>query len=432
MKENGSIVNGIFSAPICSLIFPYFRKHELMPVFTYIAKDASHSVIKGTIAGDSPRHARDLIRERGLSIVHFEEGIASTGDGFVFPIWRQNASKYVAVLTGDLSTLLTVGVPLLQALETLEEQYAGAVKQSVTLLKDQIASGKNLAEAMAAQPETFDRLCLKMVEVGENTGKTDEVLRQLSEFKRKSNQIQDRVLTSMLYPLIILAVSIGVSVFLMTFVIPMLLENLAETGKKLPWPTRVLKSFSDFLSGNGLIVLGGVGALGVGATTYLRTNNGTRFWYSTLRKIPVLGPMNQKQEIARVSQIISTLSRSGVEFLDAIELAIGTSKNPLLRDALEACAKQIRSGKDIGKAMGQTKFFPPMVVQIYTIGQQSGKIGDMLQRLAEDFDQQVDSLAAKISTVIEPILILILSVFVGFILYATLLPMLESGNAILS
>jgi len=268
------------------------------------------------------------------------------------------------------------------------------------------------------------------VEVGESTGELDRVLNQLAEFKRKANQFQDRVLTSLLYPIVVLAVSVAVTIFLMTVVIPMLLENLIEAGRPLPWPTRILKFGSDLLLDYGLFLLAGLVLLGFGVAAYLKTENGARVWYGTILKMPVLGSMYQKQEVGRISLIIATLLKSGVEFLDAVEIAQGTSKNPLLRDALSICATQIRSGKEVGQAMSETSFFPPMVVQIYTIGQQSGQIDDMLLRLAEDYDQQVESMANKLSTLIEPVLILVLSLFVGFILFATLLPILEAGNVL--
>ncbi len=269
-----------------------------------------------------------------------------------------------------------------------------------------------------------------MVEVGENTGNLDVVLRQLSDFKRKSADLKDRVLTAILYPMIILTVSLAVSIFLMTVVIPMLLENLTDAGRPLPWPTKVLKFGSDLLVHDGwwlAIIFFGTLIL---VYHLLQTAPGSRVYHRCLLRIPLLGDLARKQEISRVSLIIATLMKSGVEFLDAVQIVRGTSKNPLLQDALERLEKSVRSGRDIGAALAESSFFPPMVVQIYTIGQSSGQLDKMLLQLSSDFENQVETVSSRLSTIIEPVLILLLSLFVGFILFATLLPILEAGNVL--
>ncbi len=401
-----------------------------MPVFAYIAKDSADLTINGTIAGDSPRQARELLRNQGLRIVKIEESRSSMrGRGFRLPFFGRKPKDHVGNFTGELSTLLAVGVPLIEALTTLSSQYSDRFKPVIEHLKDKVASGKSLADAMASQDHVFDRLSVKMVEVGENTGNLESVLRQLSGFKLQSSQFKDRVLTALLYPLIILAVSIAVTIFIMSVIVPMLLENLLAAGKPLPWPTRVLKFVSDTLLNHGwwisIVAVTGI----VCSYLFLQTDRGSRFRYRAIMKIPILGPMSRKQEISRVSLIIATLMKSGVEFIEAVRIASGTSDNPLLQDALTECVESVSSGREIGASLDGS-FFPPMVVQVYTIGQQSGQLDSMLLRLAEDFDRQVESVAARLSTTIEPVLILILSVFVGFILFATLLPILEAGNVL--
>lgn len=401
-----------------------------MPVFAYSARDKSSAIVQGTIDGDSSREARQLLRDQGLQIVEIREQAASRG-GFQIPMLGQSqASQHVATFTGELATLLAVGVPLLESLDTLSLQHRGQFRNVILHLKDQVSGGKSMAEAMGQQPRVFDRLCTKMVEVGESTGGLEIVLRQLSEFKRRSSQFKDRVLTALLYPLIVMTVSVGVSIFLMTVVVPNLLTNLIEAGRPLPWPTRILKFGSDVLVAHGWWLAILLVTTVVFVLLFLRTDRGRRYWHRLMMKIPVIGVMGQKQEIARVSLIVSTLMKSGVDFLDAIEIARGTSNNPFLRDSLEQCADQVRSGKDIGHALQATAYFPPMVVQIYTIGQKSGQLDNMLLQLSEDLDSQVESVAARLSTTIEPALILVLSVFVGFILFATLLPILEAGNVL--
>ncbi|MEM7456252.1 MAG: type II secretion system F family protein [Planctomycetota bacterium] len=403
---------------------------RLMPVFSYRAADKNDLITYGTIAGETPRQARELLRSQGLRIVELSPQSASGAKGATrFSIFNRDPSGKVAGFASDLSTLLRAGVPLVESLDTLSEQYDHGLRNAVLHLKEDVASGDSLASSLRNQPDIFDALSVKMVEVGENTGELHTVLRQLAGFKRRSTQFKDRVLTALLYPLIIFVVSIGVTIFIMSVVVPMLLENLIDAGKPLPWPTMVLKSLSDTLINHGwwMAVTAICGA--IGATFYFKTDAGSRLWYDAINRFPVLGAMNRKQEIAKVSLIISTLMKSGVEFVDAVRIATGTTSNPLLRDALDQCATSVSSGVDIGSSL-DASFFPPMVVQVYTIGQESGHLEDMLEELAEDFDAQVESVAAKLSTTIEPVLILVLSVFVGFILFATLLPILEAGNVL--
>ena len=221
------------------------------------------------IDSDSPRQARQELRELGLQVTQISEtGAAknkSTNLSFGFgSFFKRSWDHWVAGFTGELATLLSVGVPLLEALSTLIEQYNGQSATIVIHLKDEVSSGKPLADAMGNQPEVFDTLCLKMVEVGESTGSLDDTLRQLSEFKRRSLEFKDKVLSALLYPMVILTVSIGVSIFLMTVVVPMLLENLEDTSKELPLPTRILKFASDLLMQHGwwLGILAAIGFLG--------------------------------------------------------------------------------------------------------------------------------------------------------------------------
>ena len=226
----------------------------------------------------------------------------------------------------ELATLLAVDVPLLEALDTLIMQHRGRFQASLMMVRDRIAAGAPLAEAMREQPRVFDSLSVCMVEVGENAGNLDAVLERLADFKERSLQLKDRVVSALLYPAIVFSVSMGVSLFLMTFVVPMLLENLERVGRQLPWPTRMLKGLSDLLTAHGLwIVL--AAAVTVGALlAVLNSERGRRAWCRLLLRIPLLGPMSRKQEISRVVFVISTLMRSGIVFLEALRIASQTTR----------------------------------------------------------------------------------------------------------
>lgn len=328
----------------------------------------------------------------------------------------------------ELSTLLGVGIPLLEGLDVLIKQYTGALSRSFLSLRDRVAGGASLSQAMGEQPAVYDMLTLNMVEVGERAGNLDVVLSQLADFKEKSLELKDRVLTAMMYPAFVLTAAIGVTLFLMTVVVPTLLENLTEAGRALPWPTRVLKGLSDLLTQYGLWV--GLAVLGtvLAITAWQRTARGTILRHFWILRIPVLGDMARKQAISRIALVISVLLRSGIEFLRSLEVAGRSAHNRILEGALEQAGREIQAGQEIGAALERTKVFPPVVVQVFAVGQQTGRLEEMLERLAIDYDRQVASSSARLAAILEPALILVLAVIVGFILFATMLPILEAGN----
>ena len=404
-----------------------------MPIFLYNAIGRDQLTVEGQIESDSAPQARRMLRAQGLKVLKLRfQKQASTGTrrSILDYLPRRSWNQWLAGFSSELATLISVGIPLVDALGTLELQYRGRAKSIVLHLKDQISSGKSIADAMKLQPDVFDKLSVKMIEVGQNTGNLDEILRQVSDFKRRSHEFKDRVLSAILYPAIIFTVSMGVTVFLMTVVVPMLLENLVEAGKPLPWPTEILRMFSQLLTTYGLWMLGtGVLAM-VAGFAYLKTEDGKRTRDQLMLRVPLLGNMGRQQEISRISLVVATLMRSGVDFLESIEIAKGTTKNVLLMAALEDCATQVKAGKDIGKALKSSSYFPPLVIQVFSVGQQSGRLEEMLFQLSADYDRQVESTSRRLATVIEPILILFLSVVIGFIMFATLMPMMEAGNVL--
>ncbi len=400
-----------------------------MPVYTYKAKSVEQALVQGTVASDSPRQARQSLREQGLTILDIEEQ-TSKRTGGLLGVFERGMRQEIATFCGELATLLSVGVPLLESLDTLIRQYKGKFHRVLLMVRDEVAGGVSFADALRNQGGTFDALVINMVEVGESTGNLDEVMEQLATFKQRSLELKDRVLSSLLYPMIVLSVSVVVSIFLMTVVVPTLLQNLLEAGRELPWPTRALKGLSDLLVHHGIWIFGVGLSILLGVIFGLKTHTGKRLWNRLLLKIPVIGMMNRKQETARVSLVIATLLKSGVEFVKALEIASRTTNNILVKEALELSQQEIGAGKDIGQSFQASDFFPPMVSQIFHVGQKSGRLEKMLFRLADDYDSQVNSLANRMSSIIEPVLILILSIFVGFILFATLLPILEAGNVL--
>ena len=408
-----------------------------MAVFTYKATDARTDVT-GTIAADTPRQARDLLRERGLvvrDISDFSASKPARGEPQAAPRLRKPRPRrgdrhQATTFIRELATLLGVGVPLLEALETVARQHRGRFHASLVLLRDRVAAGIGLAAALHEQPQVFDELCVSIAEVGEDAGTLDQSLERLAEFRERSDLLRGRVATALIYPAIVTTLAVFASIFLMTFVVPRILEPLIEQGMPLPFPTRVVKGLSDsvlawwwLLAAIGTTVVLAAGAM-------VRTPGGRLAWHRALLRVPLFGELVRKQAIVRIAVVLATLLKSGIVFVRALQIAQRTTTHLVLRDALRRCELAIVAGGEIAEALEETGAFPPMVVQIFSLGQQSGRLEEMLDRLAVAYDQQVNSTAQRLAAVLEPVLIVVLALVVLFIVLATVLPILEAGNAI--
>lgn len=401
-----------------------------MAVFSYQAIDARARVIRGSLPGDSLRDARDRLRARGLIVESIAERKQSAQAKWN-PLARASRhSAKLAMTVRDLSTLLSTGIGLVEALGTVTEQHRGAFQLSLIALRDQVAGGTSLSDAMQANPAIFDELTVHMVRVGENAGNLDAVLDQLADFRERYLLFKDRITTALIYPAIVITMAVSVSAFLMTVVLPMLLENLIDSGRPLPFPTRVLKALSDLAVVHGLWLLllttGAVGAL----VALSRIRRGKRVWHRIVFMLPVLGNLAKKQEIARVALIVSTLMKNGIVFVEAAQIAGRATKNLLLKEALDAMRDRVQSGREIGDALAVSGIFPPLVIQIFSVGQQTGSLEEMLDRLSVGYERQVANATSRLTAALEPILIVFLAIVVGFILFATILPILEAGNVL--
>lgn len=426
-----------------------------MAVFSYTATEVDASVTTGTIVADTPRQARDQLRGRGLTIHQIVEQVGSAKSrladgktGALSPLLAvvdhlANLPKklgsgkkriFVVDFVRELSTLLGVGTPLLEAIDLLVKQHPKAFKPLLLKLRDRVASGVSLADAMHEQSVVnggvFDEVTISMTEVGENAGTLDTVLAEVADFKERSAQLKGKISSALIYPAIVLTVGLGVSIFLMTYVVPGLLHSLIRAGRRLPTVTKLVKGVSDMLVHDWwLLLLIALGLFALGAAV-LSTTAGRRIWDRFLLRVPGLGDLIRKQAIVRIAFVIATLMRSGIAFEKAIAIAQRSTWNVILREALHRCQEAVTAGRDIGAALEHTRAFPITVVQVFSLGQQSGRLEQMLERLATDYDRQVATAANRFAAMIEPILILLLASIVGTIAFATMLPILEMGNAL--
>ena len=409
-----------------------------MAVFSYKAiKQTKTGAVSacGTIVADTARSARDQLRQQGLEIeqIRTARGARTSGDDKAAKKpnsrrWFNHNSVHVTTLLREISTLLTVGVPLLEALDTVSKQYRGKFQMTILQLRDDVSGGKALADAMRQQPDCFDALTIAITHVGENAGTLDDSLAQIADFRERSLQLRGHVGTALIYPAVVLLMGLMIATFLMTYVVPNLLSMLIDAGRPLPTTTLIVKTISDFLRNWWWLLLACGLGLGLAIRTAMATDRGQLRWHRLLLRLPGIGQLIRKQAVVRLSLIIAALMRSGVEFVDTIRIARQTTSNRVLAQSLSDCEQAVIAGRDIGPALSESGAFSPAVVQVFTMGQHSGRLEDMLDRLAMDYDKQVQTATSRLTALLEPLLIILLATVVGFIAFATVMPILEAGN----
>lgn len=401
-----------------------------MAVFAYRALDVDASAVSGTVTADTPRQARDLLRDRGLTITRVDEMRPSARSGLMERRRGRAARRETVAFIRELATLLRAGIPLHAALRTLGRQHGRAFRAAVEQLADQVAQGTSLAEAMDRQRVYFDEMCVSVVRVGESTGSLDVALKRLADFKERALRLQSRVVTALLYPAVVLVVGVAVSVFLMTYVVPNLLSTLVEAGKPLPAVTQGVKTASDFLLAWWPAVLGGIAGLAILLRLVLQTERGHALFDRLALALPVFGDLVRKEITSRLAVVMAALLRSGLPFVEAIRITRRTLHNRVFRRAMEAYEQAVNAGRDVAAPLEATGVFSPMVVQMLAVGQESGELEDMLEQLAEAYDQEVQIATQRLTALLEPALIILLAVLIGAIAFATVLPILEMSDVL--
>ena len=403
-----------------------------MPVFIYEVRSAHASTaLRGELLADSPRHARDLLRAKSLTVLKLSEAKnASVDRSTPGPRSLKLHPSVTAQLLRELSTLIAVGTPLAEALDRAADNYRSRARVLVLALRDRVTAGESFAQTLRSFPSCFDGVCVSMAEVGEASGTLDHSLASYAAFSERWQKTRSRILNALLYPVIVVCMGIGVSVFLMTIVLPRLLEALVESGRTLPWPTLVVQTASRLLTDYwwawcGAMIVGFFVLIAVRLNPTLKL----RLDRAVLR-VPIIGGLVLRQEIGRVAIVIAALLRSGVSFVEALAIARNVTHNLALSHALERCRVEVSEGTAIDRAFQSTGVFPSNVVHILALGQHAGRLAEVLERLAEDLDQSVSASLSRLLTMLEPIVVVLLAVFVGLIAFATLLPIIEAGDAL--
>ncbi len=398
-----------------------------MATFAYTVKDAAGTMRKGTSEGENEAVVVRRLQEQGMTIVNIKPGKAakakSGGGGF-------GSVKLVdlSIFCRQFSTMVDAGVSLVRCLTVLSEQSTSPkLRRIITEIEQEVQSGQTLSKAMARYPGVFNSLFIGLVKAGEVGGALEESLQRLSGFLEKDLQLRRKVKGAMTYPTIVLVVAVTIVIGLVTFIVPQFMTLFTDLGMKqtdMPSMTRSLMQFSNFLTTKWWICLLVVISFVVGIKMFGNTKVGRRVLDRVKLKAPVFGPLNHKVCLARFSRTLATLLSSGVPILSAMETVAGTVANEILGDAILNARTRIREGDRIGEPLQKSKLFPPMVVQMISIGEESGSLDNMLMKVADFYEDEVDAALESLTSAIEPIMIVVLGSAVGFIVIAMFSPLL--------
>jgi type IV pilus assembly protein PilC len=399
-----------------------------MPIYLYKAVSATGSTLSGQLDAKDIEEARGMLIRRHLTIQSIKKKPAEIklpqiGSGI--------GSKDVARFTRQFSAMSSAGLPIIQSLSILEEQTENpTLKGVIHKIVQSINGGSSLADALALHPKVFDRLYVHMVAAGEAGGILDGILLRLAEYQEANERLKRKVKKAMTYPSIVAFVAVAVVVIMLIFVIPTFVGIFKESGIEIPWPTRVVMNASDILIDNFLILLVLVVAFVVVFRYLLKIPKFRLAFDGGLLKAPLVGDLQTKSTIARFSRTLGTLLNAGVAITDALTVTAKTAGNAAVEKAIMYIQRSITGGKPIAEPMTETKIFPPMVIQMTGVGEKTGGLGNMLIKVADFYDEEVDAAIDTLTSMIEPLIIVFLGGVIGFILIAMYMPMFSLGDAV--
>lgn len=395
-----------------------------MPNFAYTVRDAGGSMIPGTVEAESEGLLRRRLTEQGFTVVDIKETKGARKKNADGGFGRIKLSD-LSIFCRQFSTMIDAGVSLVRCLSVLAEQTVNPkLKRIINDLQLEVEAGQMLSRALSKYPNVFSNLFIGLVRAGEVGGVLEESLQRLSQFLEGDMELRRKVKSAMTYPVIVMIVAVGIVIGLVTFILPKFMDLFVDLGvKDFPAPTRLLMSFSNLLTSRWYIIVIGLVIFFISFKLFVKSKVGRRLYDRFKLKVPVFGKLNHKIVLARFSRTLGTLLCSGVPILQALETVAGTVSNEIVSDAILEARARIREGDRIGDPLQRSKLFPPMVVQMISIGEESGALDPMLHKVAEFYEAEVDAALASLTSAIEPVMIVFLGGAVGFIVISIFLPL---------
>ena len=396
-------------------------------IFLWEGKNRQGTVQKGEIAATTKEEVIALLRKQNILPINVAAKPKEIKLSFGAP---KILDKDIVILTRQLATMIDAGLPLVQCLDILGSQTENkTLAKTINQVRSDVESGATFADALKKHPKVFDNLYCNMVAAGEAGGILDTILQRLASYMEKFAKIKKQIKTAMIYPSVILFVAVSVVALLMVVVVPMLANMFSSMGQALPWPTRIVIGISNFLKGwGGLSLLFGIIGASIGLKQFRKTEKGLLIIDGIALKIPVAGSLIQRVSVAKFTRTLGTLISSGVPILEGLLIVARTAGNKVVENAILATRAAVSEGKTLADPLGKAKVFPPMVIQMIAVGEATGALDNMLNKIADFYDDEVDSAVGALTSMLEPMLMIFLGTTVGFVIVAMYMPIFQMGS----
>ena len=407
-----------------------------MPVYEYTALDINGKTISGVIDADNPRTARQKLRASNnfpfeIKEVHDTAALKKPKSFSMMGFFSRISPYDVSMMTKQLSTLVGAGLPLVSAMDALISQIRSqAFKKILAKIKDSIVEGNSFARSLSLFPGTFSPLYVNMVNAGESSGALDIVLDRLSDITEKQQALKSRIRAAMAYPILMSFIGILVLFLLLTFIVPNITSIFSDMHQTLPTPTLILIKISNILKSYWwMICIIAAGVLLI-LNRIRKTVKGRYFFDKTILSLPRFGLLAKKTAVARFARTLGSLLENGVSMLPALEIVKNIADNVLIAEAVETASREVGKGQGLGVALAESKIFPELSIQMIQVGEHSGKLEAMLNKIADVYENEVENSIMAMTSLLEPVMILVMAVIVGFIVLSICLPIFEMSELV--
>ncbi|HEX7676147.1 MAG TPA: type II secretion system F family protein [Bdellovibrio sp.] len=405
-----------------------------MAKFSYQAKNSAGQMVQGEIEAGNQQEAIIRLRAQQLLPVRLSAGgrSSSAGKGGNISFFSPRVKgRDLQIFTRQFATLINAGIPVVDSLKILSEGLRpGLLKEASAQVKTSIEGGRRLADSMAQVPNVFDKLYCNMIQAGEEAGILDGILQRLASYMEKSEKLKGQVKGALVYPIVIIIVAIIVIAGILVFIIPKFMEFFASSGQKPPMLTQMVVNLSHSLTNHWYLYLGIAVGGPIALSQYIKTPEGRDTFDRVIFKAPVFGEVVQKSAIARLTRTLGTLLSSGVGLIEAIDISAKTSGNVVVEQALLRCKESVTAGRTFAAPLAKEKAFPEMVVQMISIGEQSGTLDVMLGKIADFYEDEVETAVKAMTSLLEPLLMVVLGGIIAILVIAMYLPIFNMAGAI--
>lgn len=400
-----------------------------MPVFKYKAINNQGNTVDGTVDAESVKTANDKLKRDGFYPSSIDE--IQKEQGGKFSLFQGVSTAELAISTRQFSTLISAGLPLEASLSTLSEQTEDKrLSQVLSQVREKVSEGGSLVNSLKDHKNVFSDIYISIVGAGEASGNLDVVLLRLADFLEKQASLRSKVRSAFVYPIFMFIVGSGVLAFMMTFVIPKITKIFEESKKALPYSTVILINTSNFITEYYYLIFIFLVGLTYIVLRYIKTDKGKEQKDRLSLKIPIFGKINRMVILARITRTLGTLLSSGIPLLDALRIGGEVSGNQVYINSLQNVSENVKEGTSLARPLEQSGVFPPMMTRMIAVGEQTGELEEMLNKVADSYDQQVETTLSALTSLLEPIMIVVMGGIVGFIVFAILLPIFDITSTI--